>query len=519
MRISRLQLSVTVLAAVFLLATVLIFALFAMAPNAAVVYQPFLLTGFIVAVFISLVCIVWLLRSLLRPYNQLVGEAERAPVSHSGRAQNEAAFVLETFQSVVAQLQSQQQELERLSAQASERADSAERFSQRIVASMPTGLIAFDSSGCATVINGPARRLFESKALAAGEHFRSIFSHMPPLAELVEACLTSGKLFRREEIEATDPSWRLKRLGATVAPIDPSESGLRGALCLLTDITEVTQLREQVALKRNLESLGEMSAGLAHEFKNAIAALHGYAQFLQSIDHDERGRIAAAGLLQEVRNLSEMITAFLNFARPQPLQLEGVSLDELIQECARELAPLFEARKVNLVIEGSFFASSQRSRDRGTSPTVMGGIGDRRGSSPTVREGSGPPDRDLPEETQGLEVRADARMLRQALLNLLRNAAEAIDENKTDRRVVVNSSLETDRAGKQWAMISIQDTGDGIAASDLQKIFIPFFTTKSQGHGVGLALAHRVISEHGGTLTAANASQGGALLTIRLPVP
>src|SRR5205814_3809429 len=121
-----------------------------------------------------------------------------------------------------------------------------------------------------------------------------------------------------------------KRLGATVAPIDPaSESGSRGALCLITDITEVTRLREQVALKRNLESLGEMSAGLAHEFKNAIAALHGYAQFLQSVVHDERGRTAASALLQEVRNLSEMVTAFLNFARPQPLQLEDISLDEL----------------------------------------------------------------------------------------------------------------------------------------------------------------------------------------------
>src|SRR5207245_6010760 len=100
-----------------------------------------------------------------------------------------------------------------------------------------------------------------------------------------------------------------KRLGATVAPIDPSATGSRGALCLLTDITEVTRLREQVALKRNLESLGEMSAGLAHEFKNAMAALHGYAQLLQSIDHDERGQAAAAGLLQEVRSLSEMSTA------------------------------------------------------------------------------------------------------------------------------------------------------------------------------------------------------------------
>ena len=501
MRVSRLQVWLTILVGVFLAGTVVMFAVFALAPNTAAINRPILLTGFIVALFLSLVCIAWLLRGLLRPYSQLVGEAKRAPVEHSGANQNEAEFVLETFQNVIAQLQSQQQELQRLTEQASERADSAERFSDRIVASMPTGLIAFDSSGHATVINGPARTLFQTEANTPGEHYRAIFATVPALAEMVETCLATGRLFRREEIESVNGSAQPKRLGATVAPIDPAESGARGALCLLTDITEVTRLREQVALKRNLESLGEMSAGLAHEFKNAMAALHGYAQFLQSIDHDERGQAAAAGLLQEVRSLSEMSTAFLNFARPQPLQLEDVSLDELINECARELKPLFEERRVELRLESASSAPPPR-------PLRLGG------------ESSGDPahrrDAEAAEGTQRLEIQGDARMLRQALLNLVRNAAEAIEEDKTVRRVTVNLSTQTER-GQPWATISISDTGHGIPEADLQRIFIPFFTTKSQGHGVGLALAHRVITEHGGTLTVANAADGGALFTIRLP--
>ncbi len=492
MPINRLQVWLTLLVGIFLAGAVVMFAVFALAPNTAAINRPILLTGFIVALFLSLVCIAWLLRGLLRPYSQLVGEARRAPVEHSGAIQNEAEFVLETFQNVIAQLQSQQQELQRLTEQASERADSAERFSDRIVASMPTGLIAFDSSGHATVINGPARSLFQTEANTPGEHYRAIFAPVPALAEMVETCLATGRLFRREEIESANGTAPAKCLGATVAPIDPAESGARGALCLLTDITEVTRLREQVALKRNLESLGEMSAGLAHEFKNAMAALHGYAQFLQSIDHDERGQAAAAGLLQEVRSLSEMSTAFLNFARPQPLQLEDVSLDELINECARELKPLFDERRVELMIEGT---SSAQPGDRG--------------SSPTVREG-------LPERAQSIEIQGDARMLRQALLNLVRNAAEAIEEDKIVRRVTVSLSTQSE-PGQAWATVSISDTGHGIPEADLQRIFIPFFTTKSQGHGVGLALAHRVITEHGGTLTVANALDGGALFTIRLP--
>jgi signal transduction histidine kinase len=255
-------------------------------------------------------------------------------------------------------------------------------------------------------------------------------------------------------------------------------------------------------LKRNLESLGEMSAGLAHEFKNAMAALHGYAQFLQTIDADEQGKAASDALLQEVRNLSEMTTAFLNFARPQALQLEEISLNELIQECARELKPMFETRRVELAIKGVSSAQPQR-------PQRLGGE-----SAATIAHRR---NAESAEETQRIEVRADLRMLRQALSNLLRNAAEAIPDDQTDRKVIIEIATERDQE-KSWALISIRDTGPGIPASDLQKIFIPFFTTKSQGHGVGLALAHRVITQHGGTLTAANARAGGAVFMVRLPV-
>ena len=470
MQASRMQVLLTLLAGILLLALVSFFAVFALAPGTTVVYRPFLLTAFVVILFVGLISITWLLRGLLRPYSQLIGEARRAPVTHSGRSQNEAAFVLETFQSVIAQLQEQQQELQRLSDHASQRADSAERFSDRIVASMPSGLIAFDADGNTTVMNGPARSLFQAGSVP-GANYRSVFRSVPALAEMVNVCLSTGRLFRREEIETTNGVEKMVCLGATIAPIDATPEGsARGALCLITDITEVTRLREQVALKRNLESLGEMSAGLAHEFKNSMAALHGYAQFLQSIDQEEQGKAAADALLAEVRNLSEMTTAFLNFARPRALQPEEVSLPELIQECVRELTPLFEARRVECVKTGG--------------------------------------------SDQETVIRADIRMMRQAFLNLLRNAAEAIPDDYAERQVTI-TALTSKEHGKRWASISIRDTGEGL--SDPQKIFIPFFTTKSHGHGVGLALAHRVITEHGGSLTAVNAPDGGAMFTIRLP--
>ena len=436
---NRFQSGLTLLTALFVLAVLFAVLLYAVTPDTPESRGPILFASFLAILIGSMLGILFLLRWLLRPYQQLVGEAQRATVAKQvHKSQDEAEFVLETFQSVVAELQEQR--------------NSAEKFSEHIVASLPSGLIAFDASGRSIAINTPGRTLLQVGGQALGESYQELFGAHEELAQMVGDCLQQGTLYRRTEIETVSQDGRLRRLGATIAPIElPPERGPRGALCLLTDITEVTELREQVALKNNLESLGEMSAGLAHEFKNAIATLQGYAQLLQ---HSE--------LLNEVRNLSSMVTAFLNFARPQPLQLEEVSLSELIVECATELEPLFQELRVELVLDVEKAAT----------------------------------------------VRADERMLRLAMLNLMRNGAEAIPEEKTERRVFVRVDQ---------TIIEVQDTGTGISLADLQKIFIPFFTTKAKGHGIGLALTHRIITQHGGTLTAANSPEGGAIFTVNLP--
>jgi len=443
------------LTGLFLLAVLFAILLYALTPETPVARGPILLAAFIAILLGSLLCILFVLRWLLRPYRQLVGEAQRAPIAAQNKSQDEAEFVLETFQSVVAQLQEQRKALEQLSADARERANSAEKFSERIVASLPSGLIAFDGAGLSMAINTPGRALLEVNGAAMGESYKQLFGSHEELARMVGDCLQTGTVYRRTEIEAISANGKLRRLGATVAPIElPPERGPRGALCLLTDITEVTELREQVALKNNLESLGEMSAGLAHEFKNAIATLQGYAQLLQSMELNDKAQVAAESLLNEVRNLSGMVTAFLNFARPQPLQLEDVRVSELITDCAAEL-------RVN--------------SDINVDPL--------------------------------LTVRADERMLRSALLNLMRNGAEA----NPDGSVSVTAEREDGTV-----VIQVRDTGPGIPPADLQKIFIPFFTTKAKGHGIGLALTHRIVTQHGGTLTAANSPEGGAVFTVRL---
>lgn len=475
LRSNRFQFGLTMLTGLFLLAVIIAALLYAFAPETPASRGPLLLAAFIAILIGGLLSMLFILRWLLRPYQRLVNEAERASVKADLlKSQDEAEFVLETFQSVVAQLQEQRKELERLSAEARERASSAEKFGERIIASLPSGLLAFDGNGESMAVNGPARKLLELEGTSLGESFESLLTKYPELLTMVSDCLRNGTIYRRTEVEAITPHGQQRWLGATIAPIEmPPERGPHGALCLLMDITEVTELREQVALKKNLESLGEMSAGLAHEFKNAVAALHGYVQLLQTLDLNDKAQTAAASLLNEVRSLSTMVTAFLNFARPQPLQLEEVVIDELLSDCASELEALYRESDVELQIT---------------------------------------------HDEQPLKVGADERMLRQSFLNLLRNAAEAIPEGKQERLVSVRSTRDHDKNGDSWVQIEIRDSGSGISPAQLQKIFIPFFTTKPKGHGVGLALTHRVITEHGGTLTAGNHPLGGAQFTLRLPV-
>ena len=389
------------LTGLFLLAVLFAALLYVFTPETPASRGPLLLAAFIAILLGGLLSMLFILRWLLRPYQQLVNEAERASVKADLlKSHDEAEFVLETFQSVVAQLQEQRKELERLSAEARERANSAEKFGERIIASLPSGLVAFDGNGTSMAINGPARKLLELDGTSPlGESFESLFSKHPELQLMVDDCLRNGTLYRRTEIEALTPQGHHRWLGATIAPIEfQPERGPHGALCLLMDITEVTELREQVALKKNLENLGEMSAGLAHEFKNAVAALHGYVQLLQTHDLNDKAQTAAASLLNEVRSLSTMVTAFLNFARPQPLQVEEVALDELLTDCAEELAPLYRDTEVELRIT---------------------------------------------HVEQPLRVAADERMLRQSFLNLLRNAAEAIPEGNEERLVLVRSTLRS----------------------------------------------------------------------------
>ncbi len=461
---SRLFLALLLLGGVFLLANTFVVALLSGGPAHLSPQTTRWGFGLVLALVLGVPALLLILGWFWRPYRQLVAFARQARgLTGDAEKPEEANFVLETFRLAVGQLQAQRSELARLHAQETVRAASAERLSAHIVASVPSALVAFDAQGRATLLNSPAHRLLEAPEDATGLDWRVLLRRAPHLAALVEECLQHKTLHQREEVLLRHSDGQQRRLGASVGPL---EDGNGGVLCLFTDLTEVTQLREQLTLKKNLENLGEMSAGLAHEFKNALAALQSYAQLLQNNELPPTAQLATEGLLDEVQQLSEMVTSFLNFARPHPLQLGETSLRELLEDCAEELRPLYQEKRVELVFNGAF---------------------------PLVR--------------------ADERMLRQAFANLLRNAVEAIHEEMPVRRVTVCGTLEN---APDRACVTIADTGPGIAPEIRDALFTPFFSTKRDGRGLGLTVVREVFDAHGFDYGLESRPEGGAELWVRM---
>src|SRR5258705_13411544 len=157
------------------------------------------------------------------------------------------------------------------------------------------------------------------------------------MTKLIEECLSSGRIFRREEVEHLPPAGDARHLGVTISPIRRGEGKISGAICLLTDLTELAALQQRIQLKENLAALGELSAGIAHEFKNALATISGYAQMIQSEPSEAEALDYAGRILEQTRNITHVVTEFLKYARPLDISNEAVNLQPLVERVVAEI--------------------------------------------------------------------------------------------------------------------------------------------------------------------------------------
>jgi signal transduction histidine kinase len=391
---------------------------------------------------------------------------EHAAIAPRPSEEDPNAFMTASMQGVIQKLREQEKELELLHQRERERAQQTERLSEAVTSNMPSGLLLVNSSGLISSANPAAEMALGIRSLPF-RRYAEVFGPESRVAAMIDECLQQGETFRREEVEYTTPSREFRQLGVTISPITNKPGEISGALCLLTDLTELAGLQKQIQMKESLAALGELSAGIAHEFKNALATISGYAQMIRAESRKGETWENADRILEQTRAITHVVTEFLKFARPLSLADEDVPLSSMVERLAEDIREAHPG--ISVVVEGEFSGIS-----------------------------------------------GDEALLRQALLNLVRNAAEAAVGQPFGGHIAVHGSMENGPNGSAQR-ISITDNGPGIPPEGLPKIFLPFYTTKAQGTGLGLAIVQKIIVQHGGSVEARNLSEGGAEFIVWLP--
>src|SRR6266853_5301632 len=241
------------------------------------------------------------------------------------RTENVPAFMTASMQAVILRLREQEKELERLHKAERERAENTARLSEEVTRNMPAGLIVIGANGLIAGTNPAAEQALGIKGLVFRRYSEAL-GESSTLTSLIQRCLAEGKIFRREQAAHIAPDGTHRQLGVTISPIRRAEQKATGAICLLSDLTELASLQKQMQLRENLAALGELSAGIAHEFKNALATISGYAQMIRSESSETEALDYAKRILEQTRNITHVVTEFLKYARPLEIPDDRVAL-------------------------------------------------------------------------------------------------------------------------------------------------------------------------------------------------
>jgi two-component system sensor histidine kinase PilS (NtrC family) len=361
---------------------------------------------------------------------------------------------------------------------------------ERTVESLKSGLLTTDLEGRITSFNSEAERITnQDRACALGLDVEAVLpgirDHLVADFEGSEAGIPNSR--GRMAYRAHDKT--LRHLGIGTYVLRDGEDGAEGHVVIFQDVTDVVEMEASLRQSERLAAIGELSASIAHEIRNPLAAISGSIELLQGgrVGQEESGdsthlmNIA----LREVDRLDHLISDFLRYARPGPLNPEAVQL----QEAITDVLEMFDASRPDAI------------------------------------------EIDLAVE-DGLTVFADSGQLRQVMWNLVLNAAEAMPDGGR-LRVSAQTLTERDSQGgsprgrrdqegeegkARWLEIAIADDGSGIPQDKLGRIFDPFFTTKQNGSGLGLATVHRIIENHGGMVRLESKLGVGTTVRFRLPL-
>ncbi len=347
------------------------------------------------------------------------------------------------------------------------------------------GILAIDLSGQIVYLNDIATKILGNVPMKEGMNLRSIEGETPFFRMLVEALDLEYLPTRMESIIPGREGTR-RSIGFTLAELKDGEQ--RTGICaFFKDLTHVEMAEENRDLDARLRLLGQMAAGLAHEIRNPIASIGVHCGLLRSRNQGDPKIISSITHMErEIARVEYIIRECLNFVRPAELGVRSVPVAPFLERLAAEADKLFEDVKVSF----------------------------------------------LPTGTGGLEAELDEGLMEQALGNIIANAAQACGQGGN---VVISARVtrgfwdldpearETvlfDGSGERedFLTISIKDDGGGIPEDIREKIFVPFFTTKKGGTGIGLPIAQKIVYAHKGVLDILSDREKGTEFLVKVPL-
>ena len=338
-------------------------------------------------------------------------------------------------------------------------------LNQNVIESIPSGLITISQHSSATFINPAGSQILQMQPHEVlGRHVTELgFFDVEEWSE-VRGALSHGVLIRRER-ELAVPGGR-RTIGFALTPLQTLDGKAAGYSLIFQDLTDMKKLEAEVRLKDRMAAVGELSAGIAHEIRNPLAAIAGSVQFLKnskSLTPQEERLMSI--VLKESERLNKTIADFLRFVRPherRPAEFDvAASLNETLDLLSN--SPELENHE--------------------------------------IRRNITPP---------SFQIVGDADQIRQVFWNLVRNAVQAMPGGG----VLAVSTTVTDEVYR----IVFSDSGRGMSEADLQRLFQPFRTNSPSGTGLGMAISYRIVQEHGGKIEVDSTEGDGTTIEVVLPL-
>lgn len=339
-------------------------------------------------------------------------------------------------------------------------------FSDNVVENMPIGLIALDDRQRIAAFNHTAESLMQlSFQEVTGKAADQI---LPPEICAEIKCPQIRDQVIEKEIDCTVGNGLIVPLEIGASLLADDSGTHLGYVILFKDLTEVRALHQEIERSRRLASVGRLAAGVAHEIRNPLSSIKGFATYFkqryQDVPQDQQ---TADIMIQEVDRLNRVVSQLLEFARPISVSRRPTSLKDLVADSIKLIRQQAQDRQITINFRDSAKID---------------------------------------------EINLDPDRINQVLLNLYLNAIEAMEPGAKLQIEIFDSD------GNGELIIRVSDTGRGIVKADLPKIFDPYFTTKSSGTGLGLAIAHNIVEAMGGTIEVKSEAGNGTAFTLRLPM-